>query len=58
MSTAKQMAMDWYDELRFNQKQEVPIHGITFFHASEQFRLYQKKLVSSGERTARQARTE
>ena len=56
LSTAKQMAMDWYDELRFNQKQGVPIHDITFFHASEQFRLYQKKLVSRGERTARQAK--
>ena len=28
LSTAKQMAMDWYDELRFNQKQGVPIHGL------------------------------
>ena len=30
--------------------------SMTFFHASEQFRLYQKKLVSRGERTARQAK--
>ena len=56
LSTAKQMAMDWYDELRFNQKQGVPIHAIKFLSATEQFLVYQKSLVSRGERSERQAK--
>ena len=55
-TTAKEIAFDWYDELRFNQKQGVPIHEIKFLHASEQFKLYQKSLVARGDRTKRQAK--
>ena len=55
-TTAKEIALDWYDEIRFNQKHGVPVHAITFLHASEQFRLYQKSLIERGERTKRQAR--
>ena len=55
-TTAKEIALDWYDEIRFNQKHGVPVHAITFLHASEQFRLYQKSLIERGERTKRQAK--
>ena len=56
LSTAKQIAMDWYDELRFNQKQGIPIHEILFSEASEKFKTYQRSLVLRGERTERQAK--
>jgi hypothetical protein len=44
VSTAKQIAMDWYDEFRFNQKQGIPIHEILFSEASEKFKTYQRNL--------------
>ena len=56
LSTAKQIAMDWHDELRFNQKHGIPIHDISFSNASEKFKTYQRNLVLRGERTERQAK--
>jgi len=55
-TTAKEIAFDWFDEIRFNQKHGVPVHAITFQYASEQFRFYQNSLIERGDRTQRQAK--
>jgi integrase len=47
---AKQVALDWYDELRFNKKQSgSPIHGIKYKDILERFDKYQKVQIKSGE---------
>ena len=51
-NTAKQTAMDWYDELRFNQKNGIPVQGLRFKDIFSKFSDYQELLVKSGELTA------
>jgi integrase len=47
---AKQVALDWYDELRFNKKQSgAPIHGIKYKDILDRFDKYQKVQIKSGE---------
>tara|TARA_B100000315_G_scaffold202138_1_gene194734 strand:- start:250 stop:1350 length:1101 start_codon:yes stop_codon:yes gene_type:complete len=50
-NTAKESALDWYDELRFSQKHGVPVHGIKFKEIIEPFDKYQQVQVKSGELT-------
>ncbi len=51
-NTAKQTAMDWYDELRFNQRNGIPVQGLRFKDIFSKFSDYQELLVKSGELTA------
>jgi integrase len=46
---AKQTAFDWYDQLRFGQKQGVPVHGIKYKDILVQFDNYLKLQIKSGE---------
>ena len=48
-NNAKQTAMDWYDELRFNQKNGVPIQGIKFKDVIPDYLNYQNVLIKGGE---------
>jgi|TARA_B100000315_G_scaffold1178_1_gene1088 integrase len=48
-TTAKEMAIDWYEELKHNQKQGIPIQGIKFKEVIPRFLKYQDGLVSGGE---------
>ncbi len=50
-NSAKESAQDWYDQLRFNQKQGVNIHGKKFKDILPAFDAYQKNKVKSGELT-------
>ena len=47
--TAKQIAHDWYFDLRGKQKQGTPVHGIKFKDVIPLFIEYQKVLVMGGE---------
>jgi integrase len=48
-NTAKQVAEDWYDELRFNQKQGKKVHGLRIRDVLDEFDEYQLTQVKSGD---------
>jgi len=54
--TAKAFALDWYDRLRFGQRQGVPVHGKKFIDALKEYLDYQKTLIRSEELSSRQAK--
>ena len=47
-NTAKRVAQDWYDELRFNQKQGLKVHGTKFKNILKPFDAYHKSQVDGG----------
>jgi hypothetical protein len=48
-NTAKTIAQDWYDDLRYSQKHGNKIHGILFKDVVPDFLKYQQVLVKGGE---------
>ena len=52
---AKQQAIDWYEDLRYKQKQGIRITGSYFQEIIPSFLKYQQTLVKGGELTERMA---
>lgn len=50
-NTAKRVAIDWYEELKWSQKQGTSVHGSKFKDIVKAFDKYQKTQVKSGELT-------
>ena len=50
LAKAKDFACDWYDEIRFNKKQGVPVHSKSFKVVADEYIEYQKTLVKNYER--------
>ena len=53
LGKAKDFALDWYDEIRFGQKQGVSVHGKTFGVITDEYLEYQKTLVKNYERSVK-----
>ncbi len=53
LGQAKDFALDWYDEIRFGQKQGISVHGKTFGVITDEYLEYQKTLVKNYERSVK-----
>ena len=47
IAKAKDFSCDWYDEIRFGQKQGISVHGNTFGVITDEYLEYQKTLVKN-----------
>jgi hypothetical protein len=51
LTKAKNFAMEWYDEIRFNHQHGVPIHDRTFDFVAKEYLGYQETLVANYQRS-------
>ena len=53
IAKAKDFSCDWYDEIRFGQKQGISVHGNTFGVITDEYLEYQNTLVKNYERSVK-----
>jgi len=53
-SSDKRFAEDWYNQLRFDEKHGIPIHGRKFRDVVGEYIEYQETLIGGNELTTRQ----